>query len=407
MRNSVLEAEHIPAAIIGAGPTGLAAAEVLASHGVAVTLFEAMPSPARKFLMAGKSGLNLTKNEREDAFAARIGCSRLTPILDAFGPSEMKIWAEEIGEPLFTGSTGRIFPVAMKGSPLLRKWLARLHAGGVTLRRRWQWRGWDGDHLVFRTDDGSAQIWADAVILALGGASWPRLGSDGAWAPVLRAEGVKVTTLVPSNMGFEIPWSTHFRDRFAGTPIKGIGLRVGDHFARGDLVVTGYGLEGGTLYEVSSPLREALTQGKAELHVDLLPDMPNRHVVERLDCAKGKASMANHLRRTLGIQGVKANLLREVRRTLPEDAIELADLIKSLALPVDAPRPIAEAISTAGGIAWEGLGDDLMLKARPGVFAAGEMLDWDAPTGGYLLTACMATGRHAGQGAARYLAALK
>lgn len=398
--------ESVPVVIIGAGPAGLAAAEVLAGQGYAPVLFEAMPSPARKLLMAGKSGLNLTKDEPIEAFKARIS-DDFTALLNDFGPAEAMSWAEGLGEPLFTGSTRRVFPVAMKGSPLLRKWLARLAAGGAELRTRWQWRGWDEDVLVFRTSDGTVRIQADVTILALGGASWPRLGSDGAWVPLLQAEGVEVTSLAPSNMGFDIPWSDHFKDRFAGTPIKGVGLGVGKSFGRGDVIVTRYGLEGGTLYEISSALRNALRQGDTDFTIDLLPDMPERRVAERLQRPRGKSSMANHLRRTLGLTGVKAGLLREVRRVLPENSGDLAALIKTLPLQVDGPRPLAEAISTAGGITRHSVDDNLMLLKRPGVFVAGEMLDWDAPTGGYLLTMCLATGRHAGQGAARYLAGQK
>lgn len=401
------DSERISAAIIGAGPAGLAAAEMLVEHGVSATIFEAMPSPARKFLMAGKSGLNLTKDEPQDAFSSRIGCPELTPVMKAFGPAEMMAWAEGLGEPVFTGSSRRVFPVAMKASPLLRKWLESLRDQGASLRTRWSWKGWDGDKLVFRTQGGLRHVQADVTVLALGGASWPRLGSDGAWVPVLRAEGAGVRTLAPSNMGFEVPWSEHFKNRFAGTPVKGIGLRVGEVFARGDVVVTGYGLEGGPLYEISSALRDALDRRDVDFTIDLLPDMPERRVAERLQRRKGKASMANHLRRTLGLMGAKAGLLREARRVLPESKDDLAALIKALPLTVSGPRPIAEAISTAGGIAWDCLDKNLMLKIKPSVFAAGEMLDWDAPTGGYLLTTCLATGRHAGQGAARYLAALK
>ncbi|MEM7188622.1 MAG: TIGR03862 family flavoprotein [Pseudomonadota bacterium] len=389
--------------MIGAGPAGLAAAEMLCAAGLQPVIFEAKPSAARKFLMAGKSGLNLTKNEDQAAFLGRIDCPNLKPMLDAFCPSEAMRWAEDLGELLFTGSSRRVFPVVMKGSPLLRRWMTLLQEQGAKLRTRWKWRGWDGDGLVFRTEEGVRVVKAEATVLALGGASWPRLGSDGAWVSAVRAEGATVHPFHPSNMGIEVAWSDHFRDRFAGGPVKNVVIRAVGATAIGDTIVTAKGLEGGALYEVSAALRKAFIDGRTQFSIDLLPDKPKRVVLERLERPRGKNTVANHLRRSLALSGVKAGLLREARRHLPQGMAELADLIKSVPLTVAALRPVEEAISSAGGLAWESVDQDLMLHARPGVFAAGEMLDWDAPTGGYLLTTCIATGRWAGRAAARHL----
>ena len=395
--------ETAPAAVIGAGPAGLAAAEVLARAGVPTTIFEARPSAARKFLMAGKSGLNLTKDEPPDVFTRAIDRAPLAPMLAAFGPDEIRAWAGDLGEPLFTGTSGRVFPRAMKGSPLLRKWMARLAAGGVDLRTRWSWQGWQGSALAFQTPDGSARVRAGVTILALGGASWPRLGSDAAWVPWLVQRGVPITPFEPANMGFDVGWSDHFVDRFAGAPVKPVALSVGDQRVQGEFVITRTGIEGSLVYAVSKRLREALKAGQGGLRADLLPGLELDTVIGRLARPRGKASLSNHLRKTLGLSGVRAGMLRDCAHSLPAEPESLARLIKALPVPVTRPRPLAEAISSAGGIAWEGVDGDLGLKAIPNVYVAGEMLDWEAPTGGYLLTASISTGRWAGAAAARSL----
>jgi uncharacterized flavoprotein (TIGR03862 family) len=377
------------------------AAEVLARAGHLVEVAEAKPSPARKFLMAGKSGLNLTKSEPQDAFRAAYGeaASPLAPMLDAFGPDALRNWAEDLGQPLFTGTTGRVFPTAMKGSPLLRAWLGRLEEAGVVLHRRWRWTGWDGAHCLFDTPAGPVSQRADVTVLALGGASWARLGSDGAWAEVLAAEGVPLTPFAPANCGFRVKWSAHMARHF-GQPVKGAGLLVNGTAHRGEFVISARGLEGGGIYAVARDLREG-----AALALDLAPDLSIGALTDRLSRSRGKASLANHLRKAARFDPVRVALLNEFARPLPSDAATLALLAKALPVPLDGPRPLDEAISTAGGVAWDGLNADLMLRARPGTFAAGEMLDWEASTGGYLLTACVATGAWAGQGAAAWLKA--
>lgn len=393
--------ERRKAVVIGAGPAGLAAAEALASAGLRPLVLEAMPSPARKFLMAGKSGLNLTKNEPAEAFLAVFDAPGLAPSLADFGPEEAMDWAEVLGEALFTGSSGRVFPKAMKASPLLRRWLAWLGDAGTELRTRWRWRGWEDDALVFDTPDGPRRVWANATVLALGGASWPRLGSDGGWAGLLQ----DVAPFRPSNMGFDCGWSAHFRDRFAGAPVKAAALEFGGRRLRGDFVITATGVEGGAIYALSAPLRDALEAGQAAVTLDLAPDRSAEDLAKRLSAPRGKASRANHLRKRAGIDGVKAGLLRELAPDVPGDPDALAAAIKGLELPLARPRPLAEAISSAGGLRFDALDDRLMMRARSGVFAAGEMLDWEAPTGGYLLTACLATGFRAGRAAAEFVSA--
>lgn len=393
--------ERRKAVVIGAGPAGLAAAEALASAGLRPLVLEAMPSPARKFLMAGKSGLNLTKNEPAEAFLAVFDAPGLAPSLADFGPEEAMDWAEVLGEALFTGSSGRVFPKAMKASPLLRRWLAWLGDAGTELRTRWRWRGWEDDALVFDTPDGPRRVWANATVLALGGASWPRLGSDGGWAGLLQ----DVAPFRPSNMGFDCGWSAHFRDRFAGAPVKAAALEFGGRRLRGDFVITATGVEGGAIYALSAPLRDALEAGQAAVTLDLAPDRSAEDLAKRLSAPRGKASRANHLRKRAGIDGVKAGLLRELAPDVPGDPDALATAIKGLELPLARPRPLAEAISSAGGLRFNALDDRLMMRARSGVFAAGEMLDWEAPTGGYLLTACLATGFRAGRAAAEFVSA--
>jgi uncharacterized flavoprotein (TIGR03862 family) len=381
------------ALIIGAGPAGLMAAEALAQAGYDVTVAEAKPSPARKFLMAGKSGLNLTKDESFEAFLAAYGeaAPALRPMLEGFGPTEVMAWAEALGQPLFTGSTGRVFPKAMKASPLLRAWLARLEAQGVTLNRRWRWAGWDGTAVLMDKPDGRQRLTPDATVLACGGASWARLGSDGAWAGhMLKA----VAPFKPANMGFAVAWSDHMRRHF-GTPLKGVALRSGAARSRGEVVISERGIEGGGIYAVSKAMREG-----ARLFLDLLPDLTLEVVRDRLARPRGKDSLKNHLRKAAKLDPVKQALLMEFARPLPDD---LAPLLKALPIVHQGPRPMDEAISTAGGLRFEALNDGLMLHGRPGTFASGEMLDWEAPTGGYLLTACFATGLWAGRHAVAYL----
>jgi uncharacterized flavoprotein (TIGR03862 family) len=372
-----------PALVIGGGPAGLMAAEVIAEAGHRVVLAEAMPTLGRKFLMAGKSGLNLTKDEPPGTFAARYDAGWLAPILQAFGPDQVKDWARGLGQEVFTGSSGRVFPVAMKASPLLRAWAARLAGLGVDLRTRWRWQG-GGE---FATPDGPVTLHPAVTVLALGGGSWRRLGSDGAWVPVLRAAGVGVADFRPSNAGLVVRWSPHMARHF-GQPLKGIRLTAGGLSSRGEVVVGARGLEGGGLY----PLTPALRQG-AGLVIDLFPDFDAPALAARMARAKPGDSRANRLRK-LGLSPVAAALVAETGAT---------DL-KAVPLPATL-RPIDEAISTAGGITRDSLTDDLELRALPGTFAAGEMLDWDAPTGGYLLTACLATGRHAGRAAALHMGA--
>jgi len=377
--------------VIGAGPAGLMAAEEMAKAGLSVTVAEAKPSPARKFLMAGKSGLNLTKDEPFEAFLAAYGAQAetLRPILTAFGPSAVMGWAEGLGQPLFTGSTGRVFPTAMKASPLLRAWLARLEGLGVSLKRNHRWTGWDGTAALFETPEGARRMTADVAVLACGGASWRRLGSDGAWA----AWTDDVAPFQPANMGFRVEWSDHMAAHI-GQPVKGVALHAGDITSRGEFVLSKEGIEGGGVYEVSRALREG-----APLTLDLMPDRTLTDVRGALSKPRGKDSLSNHIRKRLKLDPVKRALLMECGRPFPDD---LAPLIKALPVPLRGPRALDEAISTAGGLRFSALDDGLMLTARPGVFAAGEMLDWEAPTGGYLLTACLATGRWAGQAAATY-----
>lgn len=389
--------------MIGAGPAGLAAAEAAAEAGASVTLFDRMPSPARKFLIAGRGGLNLTHSEPLDRFLSRFadGEPRLLDAVRAFPPEAVARWCEGLGQPVFTGSSGRVFPVVMKASPLLRAWLARLAALGVTLRARHRWTGFSENGAPrFDTPHGAATHHADAVVLALGGASWPRLGSDAAWVATL--PGVPVAPFVASNCGVRIAWSDGFRARFAGTPLKRIALACGCARVRGEAIVTDSGLEGGAVYALSAPIRAALAAtGEALLTLDLRPDLDAAALSARLDGPRGSRSLANHLRVAGGLPPVAAALLREA-----PDGRPLSARVKALPLCVTGLAGLDRAISSAGGVAWEALDDRFMLRAHPGVFAAGEMLGWDAPTGGYLLTACLATGRAAARGALSWCAAL-
>jgi hypothetical protein len=398
-----MEIEHLDAAVIGAGPAGLAAAEALLAAGIRPVVFEARPTVARKLLMAGKSGLNLTMDADPESFLAAFGpaARHLRPMLDAFGPAEVRAWAEGLGQPVFTGSSGRVFPASMKASPLLRAWLGRL--AGAGWRTRWRWAGWDGAALAFATAQGTRRIIPRATVLALGGASWPRLGSDAAWVPWLEGRGIRVTPFRPANMGFDAAWSAHFRDRFAGHPVKGVGLSFGRHRVRGEFVVSRTGIEGAAVYALSAPLRDALETGPATLTLDLAPDRSAGQLAGRLSRDPGRNSLANHLRKTIGLTGVRAGLLRELAPRALHSPADTARALKALPLPLIRPRPLAEAISSAGGVAWADLTPGLMLTGLPGTFAAGEMLDWEAPTGGYLLTACLATGFRAGQAAADWI----
>jgi uncharacterized flavoprotein (TIGR03862 family) len=381
--------ERPDALVIGAGPAGLMAAEELALAGRRVLVAEAKPSPARKFLMAGKSGLNITKAEPLDRFlAAYTPPGWLMPMLSAFGPEQVQDWCRALGQPVFTGSSGRVFPVAMKGSPLLRAWLRRLEDLGVTLRTRWRWTGWQGDAFAFATPDGPRLLRPAVTVLALGGASWARLGSDAAWVPWLAARGVEIAPWQPANMGLRVDWSPHMARHF-GQPVKGAALIAGAQRERGEFVVSARGLEGGGIYAISRTVREG-----APLTLDLMPDVPQADIAARLARMKPGETTANRLRK-LGLSPVAAALVMEWARGAP------LTILKALPVPHQGPRPLDEAISVAGGIPADALTRDLELKALPGVFAAGEMLDWEAPTGGYLLTGCWATGRWAGRAAAR------
>jgi len=399
-------------AIIGGGPAGLMAAEVLSQAGVKVDLYDAMPSVGRKFLMAGKGGLNISHAEAFDKFLSRYAERRgvLKPILTNFPPEALCAWVKGLGFDTFVGSSGRIFPTEMKAAPLLRAWLHRLRRAGVLFHVRHQWLGWDDNgSLRFATPNGEQRVNADAVVLALGGGSWARLGSTGAWVDLLRQRGIETATLKPANCGFDVGWSEPFSSRFAGQPLKGISLSAEYKprfvLQKGDLVITATGVEGGLIYNASALLRESCaTTGSAVIHLDLLPDKELAVVINKLSQPRGKDSMANHLRKRLGITGVKAGLLREL---LPAEKFnnpeKLAKAIKALPIKLLAPRPIDEAISTAGGITFEVINEQLMLRDVVGVFCAGEMLDWEAPTGGYLLTACLASGRAAGEGVLTWL----
>ena len=382
--------------VIGAGPAGLMAADVMAEAGCRVLVADRMPSPARKFLMAGKSGLNLTKAEPPDIFRRAYPDlpPALSAALQAFGPTEVQAWAQGLGQPLFTGSTGRVFPEAMKASPLLRAWLRRLGDLGVTLHNRWHWHGWDhAGAALFETPEGGTTAPFDAALLALGGASWPRLGSDGAWFDML----AQSEPFRPSNVGFAVAWSAHMARHF-GTPLKNIRLSAGGLSSRGEAVITARGLEGGGVYEVS----RALVEGKT-LTIDLVPELAPATVAERLGRARPKQSRSETLRKSLRLDPAKTALFQDIHaRDSFADPADFARALKSLVVPLDGPFPIEEAISTAGGLRFDALNDRLMFHTRPGVFAAGEMLDWDAPTGGYLLTACLATGAWAGRHAADY-----
>ena len=380
------------ALVIGAGPAGLMAAGTLAEAGHSVILAEAKPSVGRKFLMAGKSGLNVTKDEPPATFTKAFDAPWLEPMLAAFGPDDVQTFCRDLGQAVFTGSTGRVFPKAMKASPLLRAWLVRLAGQGVDIRTGWRWQGWNGSALQFDTPEGPQYLTPAVTILALGGASWPRLGSDAAWLPWLAAKGVGIAPFRPANMGFSVSWSPHMAPHF-GAPLKNITLTAGDHRVRGEITLSARGLEGSGIYAVSRALRDG-----ARLTLDLAPDLAPQTLTTRLSAMRPSETRANRLRK-LGLSPAAMALVLEFGR-----ALDIPEAIKRLPIPLTGPRPLDEAISSAGGITRASLTDALELRALPGVFACGEMLDWEAPTGGYLLTACWATGLWAGRHAATALA---
>jgi hypothetical protein len=399
-------------AVIGAGPAGLMAAEVLAQGGAKVTVYDAMPSVCRKLLMAGRGGLNLTHSESLSEFMARYGAAEphLRNAIEAFPPDALRVWSEALGQPTFVGSSGRVFPHSFKASPLLRAWLRRLDGMGVQFELRHRWTGWaDSGQLLFQAPTGVQVLKATATVLALGGASWPRLGSDGSWAAVLAAKGVALSRLRPANCGFTVAWSDVFKNRFEGEPLKGIALSFGSHIVRGEAMLTRTGIEGGAVYALSAPLRDAIVAtGEATLHIALRPDVSLAELTSRLSARKGKQSVSNWLRKAAHLAPATIGLLQEgaiasgdALSALPPE--ELARLINAVPVKLDGVAPIARAISSAGGISFDELDDAFMLRRLPGVFAAGEMLDWEAPTGGYLLQACFATGAAAGRGALKWL----
>lgn len=399
-------------AVIGGGPAGLMAAEILSGSGVQVHVYDAMPSVGRKFLLAGRGGLNLTHSEPFDVFMSRFGERRaqLEPMLARFGPQQVREWAAGLGIETFVGTSGRVFPTDMKAAPLLRAWLHRLRAAGVQFHMRHRWLGdasLAAGSLRFATPAGEAIVKADAVVLALGGASWARLGSDGAWAPWLQERGIDVAPLLPANCGFDgAGWSEHFASRFAGQPFKSVAISFTDsqgrRFARkGEFVATAKGIEGSLIYAASALLRDEIAvHGSATLLLDLLPDRSAEQVLAAVKHPRGARSLSSHLKSRLGLEGIKAGVLHEaLSREAMQDPAQLAATIKAVPLRLVATRPIDEAISTAGGVRFEALDERLMASAVPGVFVAGEMLDWEAPTGGYLLTASMASGAAAAHGA--------
>ncbi|MFZ0549142.1 MAG: TIGR03862 family flavoprotein [Candidatus Promineifilaceae bacterium] len=392
------------AVVVGGGPAGLMAAEIISGAGIPVAVYDSMRSVGRKFLLAGKGGLNLTHSEPMARFLTRYGDrqAELTPYIGAFSPTALRQWAADLGIETFIGSSGRVFPTEMKAAPLLRAWLTRLRRNGVIFHMRHRWLGWDENgRLHFSSPTGDVFVRPRPTVLALGGGSWPKLGSTGSWTEMLAARGVAVAPLQPANCGFLVEWSDHFRTRFAGQPVKTVAARLSPTFTQqGEFIITDYGVEGSLIYAASAQLRNTVAaNGSAVLFLDLSPDRSERDLRTRLARPRGSISQANHWRRQIGLVGVKAGLLRECATPdVLADPARLAALIKRLPLRLGAPRPLAEAISSAGGVAFSAVDVHLQLHAIPGVFCAGEMLDWEAPTGGYLLTACMATGRAAGSG---------
>lgn len=400
-------------AIVGGGPAGLMAAEVLSNAGVSIDLYDAMPSVGRKFLLAGKGGLNLTHSEAAEPFLARYAVQQhtLQPIISSFDAAALRSWCDALGVPTFVGSSGRVFPVSMKAAPLLRAWLHRLRTQGVRFHMRHAWRGWHEDgSLRFDHRDSSLSVHADATLLALGGGSWARLGSNGAWVPWLQDRSIDVAPLQPANCGFDIAWSAHFREKFAGQPLKSVAVNyLGEdgvsHSRIGECIITENGIEGSLIYAMSALLRDRITQhGSVQIALDLAPGKNAERILAEVSHPRGSRSLSSHLQSRVGITGIKAGLLRELLSkedfNMPH---RLAAAIKSLPLTLTATRPIDEAISSAGGVRFDALDAHLMTRAVSGLFIAGEMLDWEAPTGGYLLTACFATGRHAAQGALQWL----
>jgi uncharacterized flavoprotein (TIGR03862 family) len=399
-------------AVIGAGPAGLMAAEVLAQGGARVTIYERMASVGRKFLLAGRGGLNLTHSEEFDAFLARYGeaAPHLKQAIESFSPADLRSWCEALGQKTFVGSSGRVFPESFKTSPLLRAWLRRLDGLGVAFKLRHRWIGWSADGaLIFDGPEPEAVSGIDAVVLALGGGSWPRLGSDGAWVDVLAQAGVMVVPLQPANCGFITGWSDHFKDRFEGHPLKRIELSFGGHKARGEAIITRQGLEGGAIYALSRVLREAINAaGEAVLSISLRPDLASSELTRRLAAPRGKQSLSTFLRKAVNLSPAEIGLLREVTlssgKNLAEmSANELAALLSAVPVRLTGVMPLAQAISSAGGVGFSDVDENFMLRRRPGVFVAGEMLDWEAPTGGYLLQACLSTGAAAGRGVLAWL----
>jgi uncharacterized flavoprotein (TIGR03862 family) len=399
-------------AVIGAGPAGLMAAEVLAQAGTSVTVYDAMPSVGRKFLMAGRGGLNLTHSEALPTFLARYGKAtpRLAAAISSFPLDTLREWSEALGQPTFVGSSGRVFPKSFKASPLLRAWLRRLDSIGVQFKLRHRWTGWHDDgHLSFQTPDGKRVVEADATVLALGGASWPRLGSDGAWVETLAERGVTIAPLRSANCGFTVAWSGIFRDRFEGHPLKGIALSFGSQTVRGEAMITRSGIEGGAIYALSADLREAVaSSGQATLHIALRPDLDMQELVAQLSRPRGRQSLSNFLRKAAHLSLAAIGLLQETAiasgvSLSSLSTTSLAGLINAVPVELDGLAPIARAISTAGGISFDEIDCDFMIRRMPGLFAAGEMLDWEAPTGGYLLQASFATGAAAGRGALKWL----
>ena len=400
-------------AVIGGGPAGLMAAEVLAAGGMQVHVYDAMPSVGRKFLLAGKGGMNLTHSEAYDDFLSRYGARRpqIAPLLEQFSPDALRAWVHALGIDTFIGSSGRVFPADMKAAPLLRAWLHRLRQAGVGFHMRHRWLGWDeAGALSFETPQGPLAVDADSVVLALGGGSWARLGSDAKWVPLLAQREVPVAPLLPANCGFEAGWSDYFREHFAGHHLKSVAIAISENGQpalrkQGEFVITADGVEGSLIYALSADLRDRIAaSGSALIHLDLLPDWSLQRVTDEVARPRGARSWSSHLQSRLGLKGVKTSLLRELVPAADfGQPLLLAQAIKALPLTLLAARPIDEAISSAGGVRFEGMDQGLMLKALPGVFCAGEMLDWEAPTGGYLLSACLASGRAAGNGVLSWL----
>ncbi len=402
-------------AVVGGGPAGLIAAETLAQGGAQVDLYDAMPSVGRKFLLAGIGGMNITHADPFEIFATRYGVREqaMRPLLDSFSPDALRGWIHALGIETFVGSSGRVFPRDMKAAPLLRAWLHRLREAGVRFQMRHRWLGWtETGALRFATPAGDLHAEADALVMALGGASWPKLGANGDWVPLLRQRGIDIAPLLPANCGFDVAggWSAHLRSRFAGQPLKTVALHFADvsgqpHARQGELMLSDTGIEGSLVYALSATLRDAIAaRGPVAVNLDLLPDKSPARVLAEVSHPRGSRSLSSHLQSRAGLKGAKMALLYEcLAKDALNDPVRLAQAIKSLPLTLAAPRPIEEAISSAGGVRFEAMDAKLMLRDLPGVFCAGEMLDWEAPTGGYLLTACLASGRAAGQGALEYL----